>query len=177
MNVTLCTRGWLGCGDEYLRFIAIFCKYRGESANKKEKPYICHYCKDRFQLCLKFEKMAERNETGKDGEAAAREYLEKQGYVIAHTNWHWHHYELDIVAVCDNELVVVEVKTRSEDFLLSPEEAVDSGKIRRIVAAADAYARFFNVALPIRFDIVSLIKKQGGYEIEHIEDAFYAPCH
>lgn len=125
-------------------------------------PYICA--------------MAQRNDTGKEGEALARSYLEKRGYIISHTNWHWHHYELDIVAVFEEELVVIEVKTRSEDFLLSPEEAVDNAKIRRIVAAADAYARYFNIELPVRFDIITLIKKDGNYKIDHIEDAFYAPC-
>ena len=100
--------------------------------------------------------MAKRNETGKDGESVARAFLEKQGYRITHTNWHWHHYELDIVAVKDTWLIVVEVKTRSEDYLLAPEEAVDAPKIRRIVAAADAYVRFFNLELPVRFDIITV---------------------
>ena len=99
--------------------------------------------------------MAKRNETGKDGESVARAFLEKQGYKITHTNWHWHHYELDIVAVKD---------------------AVDAPKIRRIVAAADAYVRFFNLELPVRFDIITVIKKGEESEIDHIEDAFYAPC-
>lgn len=120
--------------------------------------------------------MAKQNETGKEGEAAARSYLEKRGYVIAHTNWRWHHYELDIVAIAGGELVVVEVKTRSEDYLVAPEEAVDRAKIRRIVAAADAYVRRFNIGLPVRFDIVTLVGKKGKFEIEHLEDAFYAPC-
>ena len=80
--------------------------------------------------------MAKRNETGKDDESVARAFLEKQGYKITHTNWHWHHYELDIVAVKDTWLVVVEVKTRSDDYLLAPEDAVDAPKIRRIVAEA-----------------------------------------
>ncbi len=48
-------------------------------------------------------------------------------------------------------------------------------KIRRIVAAADAYVRQFNINLPVRFDIVCLIKNGRCYEVEHIEDAFYAP--
>ena len=109
--------------------------------------------------------MAKRNETGKDGESVARAFLEKHGYKITHTNWHWHHYELDIVAVKDTWLVVVEVKTRS-----------DAPKIRRIVAAADAYVRFFNLELPVRFDIITVIKKGEESEIDHIEDAFYAPC-
>jgi putative endonuclease len=120
--------------------------------------------------------MAHTNEMGKEGEAVARRYLEQQGYVIACTNWHWHHYELDIVAVDGKELVVVEVKTRADDYLLSPEEAVDAGKIRRIVTSADAYARLMNVALPVRFDIITLIQTKNGYQIDHIKDAFYAPC-
>ena len=112
----------------------------------------------------KLQGMAKRNETGKDGESVARAFLEKQGYRITHTNWHWHHYELDIVAVKDTWLIVVEVKTRSEDYLLAPEEA------------ADAYVRFFNLELPVRFDIITVIKKGEEFEIDHIEDAFYAPC-
>lgn len=120
--------------------------------------------------------MAEQNDLGRDGEAKARGYLIQQGYTILHTNWRWHHYELDIVATKDEELIVVEVKTRSEDYLLSPEEAVDNKKIRRIVAAADAYVRYFNLELPVRFDIITLIKGKEGFQIEHIDDAFYAPC-
>lgn len=119
--------------------------------------------------------MAERNNLGRDGEAFAREFLIRNGYTVLHSNWHWHHYELDIVALKDNEVIVVEVKTRSEDFLISPEEAVDNKKIKRIVAAADAYVRFFNMDCPVRFDIITLIKSKDGYKIEHLDDAFYAP--
>ena len=47
-----------------------------------------------------------------------------------------------------------------------------------IVAAADAYVRYFNIDLPVRFDIVTLLKDGKGYYIrEHIEDAFYSPVH
>ena len=120
--------------------------------------------------------MARQNDMGREGESEARAYLVKHGYNVLHTNWHWHHYELDIVATKDEELIVVEVKTRSEDYLLSPEEAVDNKKIRRIVAAADAYVRYFNLELPVRFDIITLIKGKEGFQIEHIDGAFYAPC-
>lgn len=120
--------------------------------------------------------MAERNKTGKEGESEARAYLERKGYRILHANWHFHHYELDIVAVDGEELVVVEVKTRSAGSLLRPEEAVDPQKIKRIVAAADAYVRHFDSALPVRFDIIAMQKRDGRYSVlEHIEGAFYAP--
>ncbi|MDR0995552.1 MAG: YraN family protein [Tannerella sp.] len=121
--------------------------------------------------------MEERSIVGKEGEAAARAYLLKAGYNILHTNWHLGHYELDIVATREGELVVVEVKTRTEGYLLSPEEAVGRDKIKRLVAAADVYARRFGIDMPVRFDIITLVKTPEGYETVHLEDAFYAPIH
>ena len=95
-----------------------------------------------------------------------------------HKNWRWHHYELDIVAATPDGLIVfVEVKTRGKDCLLSPEESVDNAKIRRIVMAADAYIRKYNISVPARFDIVSLTGVPGEFDITHIEDAFLAPVH
>jgi putative endonuclease len=119
--------------------------------------------------------MADQNLIGKEGEEEARDYLIQKGYIILHTNWRFQHYELDIIATNDDELIIVEVKTRSGGYLIAPEEAVDRGKILRIVSAADVYARYFRLSLPVRFDIITLIKNDAGYEIEHIEDAFYAP--
>ncbi len=118
-----------------------------------------------------------KTEIGRAGEAVAREYLEQRGYRVLHINWRSGHYELDIVARRLEWLVVVEVKTRDRHRILEPEDAVDAAKIRRTVAAADAYVQTFDIDLPVRFDILSLIKRSdGSYRIEHIEDAFYAPC-
>ena len=117
-----------------------------------------------------------KTEIGRAGEAVARKYLEQRGYRVLHINWRSGHYELDIVARQLEWLVVVEVKTRDRHRILEPEDAVDAAKIRRTVAAADAYVQTFDVDLPVRFDILSLIKRSdGSYRIEHIEDAFYAP--
>ena len=132
--------------------------------------------KKKMVIFVQIRIMARQNDMGWKGESAARAFLEKKGYKVLHTNWHWHHYELDIIAVKEDELVVVEVKTRSENYLLSPEEAVDAKKIQRIVAAADAYVRYFNIDMPVRFDIMALVKEGTGFHISHIEDAFYAPC-
>ena len=82
--------------------------------------------------------MAEKNKTRKTSEHITRSYLERHGLTVLHTNWRFHRYELDLIARTQTELVVVEVKTRSKGYLLSPEEAVDTKKIRRIVAASDA---------------------------------------
>ena len=119
--------------------------------------------------------MAQHNKLGKDGEAAAVAYLKENGYEILHTNWQRGHFELDIVAKTEDELVIVEVKTRSEGSIMEPEDAVTNQKIRNIVAAADTYIKFFDIDLPARFDIISIIGKSPNFEIDHIEDAFYPP--
>lgn len=123
-------------------------------------------------MCI-FKEVAKHNQIGKEGEARSCAYLKEKGYTILHTNWRWHHFELDIVATNGKELVVVEVKTRSEDYLVAPEEAVNRGKIRRIILASDAYVRKYNLSLPVRFDIITLVKKEDRIELDHLEDAFY----
>jgi len=120
--------------------------------------------------------MAPHNERGKEGEEEARKYLLSNGYNIYESNWRFHHFELDIIAEKDGMLVVVEVKTRSSESLLTPEEIVDKRKIRRTVEAADAYIRFKNINLPVRFDIIGIfVQPNGTTSIDHIEDAFLAP--
>ena len=119
--------------------------------------------------------MAEHNQVGKDGEATAAEYLKNKGYQILHTNWRTGRYELDIVAKTDDELIIVEVKTRSGIPLEMPELAVDKQKINHIVIAADLYIKMFNIDLPARFDIISITGYHPNYIIDHIEDAFYPP--
>jgi putative endonuclease len=119
--------------------------------------------------------MAAHNELGKDGELAAVAYLKENGYEILHTNWRKGHFELDIVAKTEDELGIVEVKTRSEGSFTDPEDAVTNLKIRNIIAATDIYIKYFDIDLPARFDIISVIGRSPHFEIEHIEDAFYPP--
>ena len=119
--------------------------------------------------------MAEHNVLGKDGEAAAVAYLEEKGYRILHTNWRQGNFELDIVAKTEDELVIAEVKTRSAGSITNPEDAVTNQKIKNIIAATDIYIKYFNIDLPARFDIISVIGSHPNFEIDHIEDAFYPP--
>jgi len=119
--------------------------------------------------------MAEHNVLGKDGEAAAVAYLEEKGYRILQTNWRLGSYELDIIAQTADELVIIEVKTRSSGSITNPEDAVTNQKIKHIVAATDLYIKYFDLDLPARFDIISIIGNPPNFEIEHIEDAFYPP--
>lgn len=119
--------------------------------------------------------MALHNELGKEGEQAACEYLEQNGYVIRHRNWRRGHLELDIVAAKDNLLIVVEVKTRRDTLFAQPEEAVTMQKIKRTVRATDTYLRLFQLDVPVRFDIITVVGQPGNFQINHIQEAFLPP--
>ncbi len=121
---------------------------------------------------------SESYKLGKDGELLAASFLKQQGYSILEERWHFHHLELDIIAI-DNEkheIVFVEVKTRATMEYGTPEEAVDYKKIMRCVNAADVYLKMHHCTLDWRFDIISVI--DNGHDdphIDHIKEAFYPP--
>lgn len=119
--------------------------------------------------------MAEHNELGKAGEDAAVAYLENNGYIIRDRNWRKGHYELDIVAFKGDELIVAEVKTRSNTLFAEPEDAIDLPKVRRIVRAADTYIKLFGIDAPVRFDIITVVGDNADFKIEHIKEAFFPP--
>ena len=116
--------------------------------------------------------MAEAYDLGKTGEELAVKHLVDKGYRIVERNWHSGHKEIDIIAQKDDALVIVEVKTRKSDDFGEPDIAVGKDKQRMLIRAADAYVRYKNLNVDVRFDIISIIINETGQRIEHIEDAF-----
>ncbi|WP_423129653.1 YraN family protein [Gaoshiqia sp. Z1-71] len=114
-----------------------------------------------------------QKEIGDRGEEIAREHLRSLGYVILETNWHFHHYEIDIIARDGDELVIIEVKSRTGASFEHPSEAVSNKKIRYLVEAAEAYIFKKNSRLDTRFDVISIIFYNQTFELEHFKDAFY----
>lgn len=119
--------------------------------------------------------MAHHNILGRSGEDAAVQFLIDNGYIIRHRNWRRKHLELDIVATLRDVLVVVEVKTRTDSEFAMPEDAVTARKIKRIVTAADTYIRLFEIDLPVRFDVITVLGNEENFTIEHIKEAYYSP--
>lgn len=117
--------------------------------------------------------MAEHNELGKKGELIARKFLEEIGFQIIETNWRHEKDEIDMVAKDGDELVMVEVKTRSTRYFGDPSEAVGVVKESFMIRAAEAYLEIHNLNIDTRFDIISIVIDNDGESIEHIKDAFY----
>lgn len=119
--------------------------------------------------------MAEKHEIGRKGEDFACNYLRKNGFTILERNWRFSKAEIDIIAKANEVLVFVEVKTKSYTFYGKPEESVTEKKQALIIDAANQYMESIGHEWEIRFDIIGLIlKKDGSFELEHFEDAFFA---
>lgn len=117
--------------------------------------------------------MAKHNILGKKGEELAVQFLKNLGYVIMATNWQQHKFEIDIIAQDNNEIVFVEVKTRSTDFFGKPEEAVTLSKQKHLIEGADYYINKNEVDLECRFDVLAIVLNETSLDINHIKDAFY----
>ena len=118
--------------------------------------------------------MAQHNQLGEEGEKAACDYLIQKGYKILERNYRFHRNEVDIIATFNNELIAVEVKSRSSAFFGNPEEFIKSTQIQTIVKAVDAYIQQRDLDMEVRFDVISVTKNNENLEINHIEDAFYS---
>lgn len=109
---------------------------------------------------------------GQLGEDIAVEYLKKKGYKVLMRNYRYGRVELDIICLFQNEVIFIEVKTRTTDAMAYPEKAVGKSKQRNIRLAAENFVEENQITLPARFDIIAVVKGEN-FEIEHIEDAFY----
>ena len=119
--------------------------------------------------------MDNHNKLGIQGENTACNFLICNGYRIVRRNWRHGRIEIDIIAQKDEYIIFVEVKTRFSDRWGNTEDAVTNAKMKRIVEAADFYIRDNDIAMDARFDIIAAVWNGSGFEIDHIEDAFYAP--
>ena len=119
--------------------------------------------------------MAAHNELGKKGEEYAQKYLWANGYEILETNYCFEKAEIDIIALKEGIISVIEVKTRSTDYFGNPEESVTYKKEQLLSDAIDQYLIEKNIDLPIQFDIISIIMKVNqAPSLNHIKEAFRA---
>lgn len=117
--------------------------------------------------------MAEHNDFGNLAEDLAADYLTQKNYKILVRNFRYQKAEIDIVTEFEDLIVVVEVKARSYDTLIEPQEAVTKKKIKSIVLCTDFFMRERNLNKEVRFDIITVLPDQSGkLQINHIEDAF-----
>lgn len=119
--------------------------------------------------------ITEKRRRGNLGEDFAAKYLENEGYTILERNFTTKMGEIDIIAQKDKYIAFIEVKSRADDCMYSPREAVTISKQRKICKAAMLYKLRNGFESQPRFDVFEII--YGKYDLEvksftHIKNAF-----
>jgi len=111
-------------------------------------------------------------ETGRKGESLAEKYLISIGFKILEKNWRWRKCEIDLIAIHNETIVFIEVKTRGSGSLDEGVE-IKQGQRQRIIGAASAYLASHVVGnMECRFDLVRVRLSKGDWWLDHIQDAF-----
>lgn len=108
---------------------------------------------------------------GNIGELIATIYLKLKGYDILDRNFLVRGGEIDIVARKNDEIAIVEVKTRKDDKYGTPKEAVNYYKKKHLIFAAECYIKrncLFDKK--VRFDVIEVYFPL--FKINHIKHAF-----
>lgn len=107
---------------------------------------------------------------GQTGEELAALYLTHNGYQILDHNWNLHRgCELDLVAIKDNKLHFIEVKTRTSDKYGEPQTAINYQKMRNISKAIRTYRYRRNLFHMEYFvdSIAILYRSDQDYDLKH----------
>ena len=112
---------------------------------------------------------------GNRGEQLVADYIRKKGYIISARNFRTKYGEIDVIAENDDEILFIEVKTRSDHTTVRPYEYVNLSKQRKIFITADIYLKNNGFGLQPRFDVAEvLVSKTGEMSLNYIGNAFGA---
>ena len=111
-------------------------------------------------------------EIGRQGEAAAAQYLARHGCTLLATNWRCAGGEIDIVAERGGLLMFVEVRTRRADSVDVALESITPRKRQRMLTAAYAYLAEQNLEdADWRIDVVVIaVPRSGPLIVQHLEN-------
>lgn len=104
----------------------------------------------------------------------AAAHLKARGLELITANFRARVGELDLVMAQGELLVVVEVRCRAPDALVSPAQSITVAKRRRIIGAT----RYFLLRhrqyahWPVRFDVVEVTAAPAGPRLHWIRSAF-----
>lgn len=135
-----------------------------------------YFTQEQVTLQLEAKKEARRQKVhaaqdlGQTGEELASLYLMRNGYQILDHNWNLHRgCELDLVAIKDDRLHFIEVKTRTSTRYGEPEAAINYKKMRNIGKAIQLYRnKRFLLEKEYQIDSIAIIfRSNQDYDLKH----------
>ena len=112
------------------------------------------------------------HELGRIGENIIADYITKLGYKVVERNFECNQGEIDIVAKDKEELVFIEVKTRTDISYGEASEAVTNTKKRHLINSIKYY--IYQQKLenqPIRIDVAEVYINKGKVKVNYIKQA------
>ncbi len=106
---------------------------------------------------------------GKKGEKLVYKYVKKLGMKIIETNYRTPFGEADLIAIDKDEIVFIEVKTRTSTVFGTPAEAVGKTKQERYYKIAQFYGMKHGEEPNARFDVAQVY---ADGTIEYLKNAF-----
>lgn len=100
---------------------------------------------------------------GREAEAAAAAYLEKQGYAIIEQNWRTRYCEIDIVARKKKTVYFVEVKYRQNEAQGQGLEYITPKKLGQMRFAAEMWVQEHDWKHD--YDLAAIEVSGPGYEV------------
>ena len=123
------------------------------------------------------EKIRERQQSGREAEQLACEFLVGKGLRLTERNFRCRHGEIDLIMQHDDTIVFVEVRYRRHARYGSALESITTTKQQRLIRTALHWLQRQRIgqATGTRFDVISLQPSpDNGAEIIWIQDAFQA---
>ena len=100
--------------------------------------------------------------TGKRGERLAADWLIARGFHILHRNWRHGRYEVDIIAVKEDCIHIIEVKSRTSDTYGPPELGVSRRKIEHFLRGGAAWLTQQPGHTRIQYDVLAITLGKGA---------------
>ncbi|SHE48411.1 putative endonuclease [Desulfacinum infernum DSM 9756] len=117
----------------------------------------------------------DRKKTGRESEAAAEDYLRRQGLRVLDRNVRCALGELDLVAQDGQQVVFVEVRSHRSRRWGRAQESVTFAKRKKIVQLALWYLKSRSLqGVSVRFDVVVVHWNEGRPDVSWIPNAFDA---
>jgi len=112
-----------------------------------------------------------RKKTGNYGENLAVIFLKKKGYKIIETNFRTRFGEIDIIAKKDDQIIFVEVRTKTNINFGAPEESINRKKQEKLILMANQYMSVKKLLHNnFRIDGIFIVIEQNNTEIRHLEN-------
>lgn len=117
--------------------------------------------------------MYQRHILGRIGEDVAAQYLINKGYEMIERNFSCKQGEIDIIAKDKNELVFIEVKTRTNGTYGRPIDAITSYKQKHLIKSIEYYLFKHKLEkILIRIDVIEVYPKgENKYFVNHVKNA------